>query len=68
MTPEDWKRIKTIFDEAVELAPEERHTVFEFSACTGDGILRSEVESLLASLEEAGGFIEKTGGQPSRAG
>jgi non-specific serine/threonine protein kinase/serine/threonine-protein kinase len=57
MTPDDWQRIKTIFDAAVELAPPER-APYLAEACNGDTKLMREVRSLLDSLASAGDFIE----------
>ncbi|HWS87886.1 MAG TPA: serine/threonine-protein kinase [Pyrinomonadaceae bacterium] len=48
MTPESWKQIKRIFDEAVELAPSELG-VFLDAACGSDPSLRREVERMLAA-------------------
>jgi eukaryotic-like serine/threonine-protein kinase len=57
MTPERWQRVKGIFQAAVERAPDERD-VFLASACEGDEVLRREVESLIASHEKDGSFID----------
>src|SRR3712207_4719243 len=48
MTPDSWKRIKRIFDEAVGLAPSEQG-VFLDAACGSDPSLRREVERMLAA-------------------
>src|ERR1044071_6435156 len=48
MTPESWKQIKRIFDEAVELAPSEQG-LFLDAACGSDPSLRREVERMLAA-------------------
>ena len=58
MTPERWRRVRTLFDEAVERAPEER-SFFLREACAGDPDLEREVGSLLASSGDAGAFLEK---------
>jgi serine/threonine protein kinase len=57
MTPEEWARIKSIFDEAAEMPRQERDQ-FIAHACAGDPHLHAEVRSLLAALEDAGDFIE----------
>lgn len=58
MTPERWQRVKSVFDQAVELAPDER-TAFLERACSSDDSLWLEVESLLSSGEKArSGFLE----------
>jgi len=58
MTPERWQQVKQIFNSAITYRPEERG-LFISQACFGDEELRSEVESLIASHEESGSFIDK---------
>jgi len=58
MTPERWQQVKEIFNSAIAYRPEER-SLFISQACSGDEELRSEVESLIASHEESGSFIDK---------
>lgn len=53
----EWDRIKAIFQEALERAPSERATFLD-AACAGEPALRAEVESLLASHDAAGTFLE----------
>jgi predicted ATPase len=53
MSSERWERTKEILEQALRLAPEERQAYLG-SACGADADLRSEVESLIASHEEAG--------------
>jgi Tol biopolymer transport system component/tRNA A-37 threonylcarbamoyl transferase component Bud32 len=53
-----WNRIKTLFQAAVELAPDDR-SAFLDQACGGDRTLQREVESLLAAHREAGDFAER---------
>src|SRR6266550_4664875 len=57
MESERWQQIKTLLQSALECEPGER-TAFLDEACAGDSSLRDEVESLIASHEQAGGFIE----------
>ncbi|PYS67332.1 MAG: hypothetical protein DMF73_19590, partial [Acidobacteria bacterium] len=57
MTPERWQQVKAIFQWALERAPKER-SAFLLSACGADESLRKEVESLLASHEKTGTFID----------
>src|ERR1051325_4149363 len=57
MTSERWKEVKEVFASALEREPEERSPFLD-RACNGDDALRREVESLLASHQEAGEFIE----------
>jgi serine/threonine protein kinase len=58
MTPERWQQVKEIFNSAIMHRTEERSS-FVSRACSGDDELRSEVESLIASHEESGSFIDK---------
>ncbi|HSE16884.1 MAG TPA: protein kinase [Pyrinomonadaceae bacterium] len=58
MTPERWQQVKEIFNSAITHRPEERG-LFISQACSGDEELRSEVESLIASHEQSGSFIDK---------
>jgi len=53
MDAERWERTKQILEEALQVAPDERRAYLE-SACGQDDELRTEVESLIASHEEAG--------------
>ena len=56
MTPERYRQIGEIFDAALEVDAE-RRAEFLNQACSGDAELRSEVESLMRSNEEAPDFI-----------
>ena len=57
MTPERWLQLKQIFQSALERNPAER-SAFLNQACAGDSALRSEVESLISSHDQAGDSIE----------
>jgi serine/threonine protein kinase len=57
VTPEQWHRVKEVFEAALERAPEER-SAFLGQACAGDDVLRSEVNSLLSSYEQESSFME----------
>src|SRR6266568_7451702 len=58
MTPERWREIREVLYEALEHASRERSAYLD-RACATDQALRREVESLLASSEEArSGFLE----------
>jgi serine/threonine-protein kinase len=59
VTALDWQRVKTIFNAAVEIAEPDR-AAYVRRACAGDERLRGEVESLLASHDQADGFLEGT--------
>jgi serine/threonine protein kinase/Tol biopolymer transport system component len=58
MTPERWQQVKEIFNSAIAHRPDER-SLFISQACSGDEELRSEVESLIASHEQSGSFIDQ---------
>src|SRR5438094_8299177 len=57
MTPERWQQVKQIFQSALERNPAER-SAFLSEACADDRELRSEVESLISSHDQAGDSIE----------
>src|SRR5215467_7484726 len=57
MTPERWQQVKQVFQSAIERPPDER-AAFLARACAGDPKLRSEVESLISSHNQAGDSIE----------
>ncbi len=57
MTPERYQQIVRLYHAALELAPGER-VAFLDQACAGDSELRREVELMIASGEQAGGFLE----------
>src|ERR1044071_7907506 len=56
MKRENWQKVKQIFTDALEFAPDARGA-FLAEACSDDESLRREVEVLLHSFEE--GFLEK---------
>jgi serine/threonine protein kinase/tetratricopeptide (TPR) repeat protein len=58
MTREEWQRVKDILHNALDV-PGAARAQFLDEACNGDTALRGEVESLLASHDEAGVFIEE---------
>jgi len=57
MNAERWQEVKRLFDAALEREPAGRQAFLE-SACGGDDSLRSEVNALLAALEDAGSRYE----------
>jgi serine/threonine-protein kinase len=57
MTPARFQTIEQIFLAAVEQGPDQVSAFLE-TACSGDEVLRREVEELLASDQRAGRFIE----------
>ena len=58
MTPNEWTRIKTIFDAVVLIGKDER-SLYLRQACAGDDDLRREVKALLSSYDDADDFMEK---------
>lgn len=57
MTPERWQRINEMFHAALVLDGQER-SAFLVAQCDGDDALRGKVAALLASHEQAEGFIQ----------
>src|SRR5215510_12764805 len=57
MTPARWQQVKEIFNSAIKHRPDERD-LFLAKACASDQQLRDEVESLIASHEKSGTFID----------
>jgi len=58
MKPERWQQLKSIFNRALDLDPT-RRAAFLDQACDGNDMLRAEIESLITSYDEAGGFMEQ---------
>ena len=56
MTPERYQQIGELYHSALKLGPKQR-VAFLAQACAGDEDLLREVESLIASNEQAGKFI-----------
>jgi tetratricopeptide (TPR) repeat protein/tRNA A-37 threonylcarbamoyl transferase component Bud32 len=57
MTLERWHQVKELFDSALQCEPDQR-SIFLSRACGEDASLRREVESLIASHEKDGSFID----------
>ena len=53
MSTDRWERVKRVLDEELHLAPEQQPPYLA-STCGQDARLRAEVESRIASSEEAG--------------
>ena len=62
MTPERWQAIKEVLHQALQLEPHDRPEFLDH-ACSGDLLLRRQVEDLLAE-EVSGGFLEPPDPQP----
>ena len=58
MTPEQFARLKIVFQEALE-QPSEVRRAWLREECGGDTVLLQEAESLLATHETAGDFLEQ---------
>ena len=58
MTPERWKRIEALYQEALARSPADR-SAFLAAACANDEAMRREVESLLAESASDDGFLAK---------
>ncbi|HYE16265.1 MAG TPA: serine/threonine-protein kinase, partial [Pyrinomonadaceae bacterium] len=58
MSPERFKLVEEIFNQALDLPHEDRGE-FLSDVCGGDASLRAEVENLLRADEEAGAFISE---------
>ena len=57
MTPDSWRRVRQILEQALEVAPDRRSVYLE-EVCAGDNVLRREVEALIAADQQAGtGFL-----------
>ena len=57
MNSERWKRVKDLFSQACERAPEQRAS-FLAEACQGDEDIRREVSSLLESHQDTDGVLD----------
>jgi serine/threonine protein kinase len=62
LTPERWAQIRQVFDGALE-RPEVDRAAYLRVVCARDDELRREVESLLASHQTAGNFLDKPAAQ-----
>ena len=58
MTPERWRKIKEIFQVALDLPPADRAAYLR-ETCAGNQEVMAEVESLLASVDDAGAFLSE---------
>lgn len=57
MTPDSWRQVRQILEQALELTPARRPAYLE-KVCAGNTVLRREVETLIAADEQAGdGFL-----------
>jgi eukaryotic-like serine/threonine-protein kinase len=63
MTPDRWRQIRGVLEDALALPADERRRFVEVS-CGGDHALREEVESLLTAHQGAGSFLESPAAAP----
>src|SRR6266508_6329509 len=56
MNAETWEQLKSLFHSALEVEKSQRAAVLD-QACEGNAELRSSVERLLVSHDEAGSFL-----------
>src|SRR5919109_5500004 len=59
VTPERWKQVEAIFEEALEI-PFGARSLFLERTCAGDEELRREVDSLIESHGRAGTFLDNS--------
>jgi eukaryotic-like serine/threonine-protein kinase len=57
MTPERWRKIKAVFQTALE-REEDQRAAFLDQVCASDRTLRQEVDALLGAARESSGFLE----------
>jgi len=53
MIPERWQQVKTVLEQVLDLAPEQRKAFLD-EACRDDHALRQEIESLLLEADDGG--------------
>ena len=58
MKADQWQKIESVLQDALDRAPVERASFIE-DACAGDDELKAEATTLIAAYEEAGDFIEE---------
>jgi hypothetical protein len=58
VTPEQWHRVKELFEEALERDSHQRAAFLE-EACAGDIALRHELDSLIDSYEKEKSFMSQ---------
>src|SRR5262245_59824722 len=58
VTPEDFRRIREIFESALERPPEERQAFVE-TACAGDTLLVQEVNRMLAAEDQRDRLLDR---------
>ena len=59
VTPERWKKVEAVFEQALEISSQERSVLLR-NSCGDDDDLRREVELLLDSHSRAGTFLDSS--------
>jgi eukaryotic-like serine/threonine-protein kinase len=67
VTPQQWQRVRTVLEKTWEQDVSERGEFLD-RACAGDAELRSSVDALLASDEQAGDFLAAPPTLPAEVG
>ena len=67
VTPENFQRIREVFESALERPAEERHAFVE-SACAGDTLLIQEVKRMLAAEDRTDRLLDAAEPVSSRVG
>jgi serine/threonine protein kinase/Tol biopolymer transport system component len=57
MTPERWRRIEPILEQALDYSVPEHRAAFLSKACAGDEELRREIEAIIAGYRETDGLL-----------
>lgn len=57
MPPNNWQKVKDIFEQAMAITPDERRHFLD-KVCSDNKIIRREVEELLSSYDESDSFLE----------
>src|SRR5262249_10425424 len=63
VTPEDFRRLREIFESALE-RPVEYRKAFVIDACEGDAEMVRELERMLAAEHESDGLLDRAAGGP----
>ena len=58
MTPERWRKVEDIFQNALDLSPEERSR-YVIETCGNDESLRRDVQLLLSQHDSAGELLDQ---------
>ena len=67
MMSDRWRRIAQLYEAALQCAPSERSAFLE-SECSGDEMLRREVERLIVANDQAGDFLASPASEVAPSG